>query len=249
VQRKYPISASMTVLPRRSRPIEQSGRESFGFVKRRWRMRHRGARMICALPRGPEEIATSAIGRCAESQRAKRACASAAWRSASQGYLAKKACAVSRPVHRMSRSARAGAVRNDSKGTMRTRRRMRCLLRHIFWIAGQRKRGSHLANTLRASEKAYLMARRKGISASSRQGGLRISDTLTSRFQRRARRRKLRDIRSGGAAVAGLRVVRPLPQFRNPRNRFPICAGLAGVKPVGVTTDCVPDAWRISCRR
>ena len=42
-----------------------------------------------------------------------------------------------------------------------------------------------------------------------------------SRCERRARRGSLRTGRSGGAAVAGLRVVRPVPQFRNPRRPFP----------------------------
>ena len=50
--------------------------------------------------------------------------------------------------------------------------------------------------------------------------------------QRGARRGGFRTCRSRGAAVAGLRVVRPVPQFRNPRRQVPRPRqALPGVKP------------------
>ena len=131
-------------------------------------------------------------------------------------------------AHRMEQVGRRGNVLfvNDSKGTNAdAAAHALSSFADIFWIAGGKPKAggiTGLAEYFPRIRKAYLI----GEAAPEFAGTLgervphEISGTLdVAVAQRRARRGGVRPARSRGAAVAGLRLVRPVPQFRNPRRR------------------------------
>ena len=148
-------------------------------------------------------------------------------------------------AHRMEQVGRRGNVLfvNDSKGTNAdAAAHALSSFADIFWIAGGKpKHGgiTGLTEYFPRIRKAYLI----GEAAQEFAGTLgervphEISrDARRRRRQRRARRGSLRARRSGGAAVAGLRLVRPVPQFRNPRREVPRSRdGAAGRQAGGVS--------------
>ena len=93
----------------------------------------------------------------------------------------------------------------------------------IFWIAGGKpKTGGieSLAKFFPRIAKAYLIRRSDGRirQDAGRQGALRkMRRAVRRRRCGGARRRGLRPEGAGGAAVAGLRLVRPVPEFRGAR--------------------------------
>jgi hypothetical protein len=104
-------------------------------------------------------------------------------------------------AHRMEQVGRRGNVLfvNDSKGTNADAAgHALSSFGEIFWIAGGKPKAggiTGLKDYFPRIKKAYLIGR-------ARRGGIRA---------RRSRR----------AALAGLRLLRPVPQFRNPRRRLP----------------------------
>ena len=129
-------------------------------------------------------------------------------------------------AHRMEQVGRRGNVLfvNDSKGTNAdAAAHALSSFGDIFWIAGGKpKLGgiTGLTEYFPRIRKAYLI----GEAAQEFAGtlGERVPHEISRnarcrRRQRRARRGSLRARRSRGAAVARLRLVRPVPQFRNPR--------------------------------
>ncbi len=133
-------------------------------------------------------------------------------------------------AHRMEQVGRRGNVLfvNDSKGTNAdAAAHALSSFADIFWIAGGKPKAggiTGLTEYFPRIRKAYLI----GEAAEEFAGTLgdrvphEMSQTLdVAVSQRRARRRSFRPCRSRGAAVAGLCLVRPIPQFRNPRRRLP----------------------------
>ena len=129
-------------------------------------------------------------------------------------------------AHRMEQVGRRGNVLfvNDSKGTNAdAAAHALSSFADIFWIAGGKpKLGgiTGLTEYFPRIRKAYLI----GEAAQEFAGtlGERVPHEISRNArcrgcQRRARRGSIRARRSRGAAVAGLRLVRPVPQFRNPR--------------------------------
>ena len=141
-------------------------------------------------------------------------------------------------AHRMEEIGRKGRVLfvNDSKATNAdsAAQALACFT-DIFWIAGGKpKTGgiASLAGFFPRMRKAYLIGeaaaalcvRARGPGAACRRRHARARGRA-----RGARCRGGRPRRAGGAAVAGLRVVRPVPQFRGARRRVPRAgAGAAG---------------------
>ena len=141
-------------------------------------------------------------------------------------------------AHRMEQVGRKGAVLfvNDSKATNAdsAAQALACF-NDIFWIAGGKpKTGgiTSLAGFFPRIRKAYLIGEAAAEFArhARRQGALR--DRRHARPRGRgggARRRGVGAEGAGGAAVAGLRLVRPVPEFRGARRPLPRAgAGAAG---------------------
>ncbi len=152
-------------------------------------------------------------------------------------------------AHRMEQVGRRGNVLfvNDSKGTNAdAAAHALSSFGEIFWIAGGKPKLGGITGPHR-----ILPAHPQGLSdRRSRAGVFRhagraraardFGDARCRRCQRRARRRSLGACRSRGAAVAGLRLVRPVPQFRNPRHEVPRSGdGAAGREAGGVRSRCV----------
>ena len=130
-------------------------------------------------------------------------------------------------AHRMEQVGRRGNVLfvNDSKGTNAdAAAHALSSFADIFWIAGGKpKLGgiTSLTEYFPRIRKAYLI----GEAAAEFSGTLGdpraardFADARCGGRERRARRGSLRPRRSRRAAVAGLRLVRPVPQFRNSRD-------------------------------
>ena len=133
-------------------------------------------------------------------------------------------------AHRMEQVGRKGAVLfvNDSKATNAdSSAQALASFTDMFWIAGGKpKTGgiTSLEQFFPRIRKAYLDRRggRRVRAYARRQGALRDDRNDRSRGGSvRPRRRGIRAEGTGGAAVAGLRVVRPVPQFRGPRRPLP----------------------------
>ena len=133
-------------------------------------------------------------------------------------------------AHRMEQVGRSGNVLfvNDSKGTNAdAAAHALSSFGDIFWIAGGKPKLGGITGLDRIfpAHPQGLSDRRSGAGIfrhARRPGAARdLRNARSRRGQRRARCRSLRARRSRGAAVAGLRVVRPVPQFRNSRRGVP----------------------------
>ena len=105
----------------------------------------------------------------------------------------------------------------------------------IYWIAGGKAEGRRhrrLADFFPRIRKAYLIGEAAEEFAATLDGKVAVRDRRHARPRGRAggaRRRGVGARGAGGAAVAGLRVVRPVPEFRGARRRLPRAgAGAAG---------------------
>ena len=133
-------------------------------------------------------------------------------------------------AHRMEQVGRRGNVLfvNDSKGTNAdAAAHALSSFADIFWIAGGKPKAGGITGLDRIFP-AYpqgLSDRRgrAGICRHARRprAARDFGDARCRGGQRRARCGGVRAARSRGAAVAGLRLVRPVPQFRNPRRQVP----------------------------
>ena len=141
-------------------------------------------------------------------------------------------------AHRMEQVGRQGRVLyvNDSKATNAdsAAQALACFS-DIFWIAGGKpKTGglSSLTGFFPRIRKAYLIGEAAAPFAAELEGQRAARGRRHARAGGRARRPRRRGGgrgRAGRAAVAGLRVVRPVPQFRGARRRVPGAgAGAAG---------------------
>ena len=153
-------------------------------------------------------------------------------------------------AHRMEQVGRKGTVLfvNDSKATNAdsSAQALACFA-DIFWIAGGKpKTGgiSTLTGFFPRIRKAYLIGEAAADFAADarRQGAARDRRHARPRgCARGPRRRGRRRRRAGGAAVAGLRIVRPVPEFRGARRRLPRPgAGAAGDGAGLIAPECVP---------
>ena len=155
-------------------------------------------------------------------------------------------------AHRMEQVGRRGNVLfvNDSKGTNAdAAAHALSSFGDIFWIAGGKpKLGgiTGLAGYFPRIKKAYLIgeAAHEFAGHARRPGAARdFRDARCRGRQRRARCGSLGIARSRRAAVAGLRLVRPVPQFRNPRREVPRSRhGAAGRETGGVSPTVVTRA-------
>ena len=176
---------------------------------------------------------SAASARCAACtmRRTRPAPRPARWRWVSPPTSCKTACAVFRGWRTAwSRSAAAATCCSSTtpRAPMPMQPRMRC--RHSLTSSGSPAESRRLGGITSLTEyfprirKAYLI----GEAAAEFSGTLGtrvpheiVADARCRRRQRRARRGSLRPRRRGRAAVAGLRLVRPVPQFRNPRDQVP----------------------------
>ena len=158
-------------------------------------------------------------------------------------------------AHRMEQVGRRGNVLfvNDSKGTNAdAAAHALSSFADIFWIAGGKPKAGGITGLT-----GLFPAHPQGLS--DRRGGAGICRHArrprAARDLRDARRRgratpramrKPRGCRCRGAAVAGLRLVRPVPQFRNPRRQVPRPgAGAAGRQAGGVSAVCSAVVTRL----
>ena len=133
-------------------------------------------------------------------------------------------------AHRMEQVGRRGNVLfvNDSKGTNAdAAAHALSSFGEIFWIAGGKpKLGgiTSLTGYFPRIKKAYLIGEAAaGVRRHARRESAArdFRNARRRRRQRRARRGSIGIAGPGRAAVAGLRLVRPVPQFRNPRRKVP----------------------------
>ena len=158
-------------------------------------------------------------------------------------------------AHRMEQVGRIGRVLfvNDSKATNAdsAAQALACF-DDIFWIAGGKPKTGGigaLAGFFPRIRKAYLIGEAAAGFAAELEGQAAhvVAGTLDARG--RARRPRCRGVRrpgAGRAAVAGVRLVRPVSQFRGPRRQVP----RAGARPAGARkSDAMRPAVAISSRR
>ena len=218
------------------------------------------AKPSCAPPAAPaaRSRGSAASVRCAActTRRMPPAPPPARWRSASRTEVLQNGLrSFPGLAHRMEQVGRRGNVLfvNDSKGTNAdAAAHALSSFADIFWIAGGKpKLGgiTGLTEFFPRIRKAYLI----GEAAQEFAGTLgdrvphEISRNARSRGrQRRARCGSLGAGRSRGAAVAGLRVVRPVPQFRNPRRGVPRPRHRAAGRQAGGVSGCTAGH---RCRR
>ena len=133
-------------------------------------------------------------------------------------------------AHRMEQVGRRGSVLfvNDSKGTNAdAAAHALSSFADIFWIAGGKpKLGgiTSLAEYFPRIRKAYLIGEAAQEFAAHARDARAARDLGDARRRGGARSARCGGVwtrRSRGAAVAGLRLVRPVPQFRNPRRSVP----------------------------
>ena len=133
-------------------------------------------------------------------------------------------------AHRMEQVGRKGRVLfvNDSKATNAdsAAQALACFS-DIFWIAGGKpKTGgiTSLAGFFPRIRKAYLIGEAAADFAGTLEGQVPyvVAGTLDRAVELAARDAEASDVeRAGGAALAGLRFVRPVPQFRGARRQVP----------------------------
>ena len=133
-------------------------------------------------------------------------------------------------AHRMEQVGRKGNVLfvNDSKATNAdAAARALASFTDIFWIAGGKPKSggiTSLSGYFPRIRKAYLIGEAAGEFAGTLQGKVPfvVAGTLDRAVELAARDAQAADAKEAGrAAVAGLRVVRPVPQFRAPRRGVP----------------------------
>ena len=133
-------------------------------------------------------------------------------------------------AHRMEQVARRGNVLfvNDFKATNAdAAARALASFSDIFWIAGGKAKAGGITSLdgyFPRIRKAYLIGEAAGEFAGTLQGKVPfvVAGTLDRAVELAARgRRGVGTEGAGGAALAGLRVVRPVPQLRDPRRGVP----------------------------
>ncbi len=174
-----------------------------------------------------------------------------------RGYSCKTACAAFPGLaHRMEQVGRRGSVLfvNDSKGTNAdAAAHALSSFADIFWIAGGKPKAggiTGLAEFFPRIRKAYLIGEAAQEFAGTLGNGVPHEISRDARCRRGPTPRAMRKhpgCRARGAVVAGLRILRPVPQFRNPRRQVPRsgeCA--AGREAGGVRAGVIPGRCEAS---